>query len=106
MGRVSHPVKASGRKQSYPQGAKTSALSCPLSATHSKRLLSDPLFSKSWMSLSLSLGSIFGLEAGQLQGLQACGCNLAIGEPVKRPTQLGLSITVEDWEFKLRVEQA
>ncbi|XP_036700684.1 ceroid-lipofuscinosis neuronal protein 6 isoform X2 [Balaenoptera musculus] len=33
----------------------------------------DPLSSKSLMSLSLSLGSSFGLKAGPLQGMQACG---------------------------------
>ena len=43
---------------------------------------------KPLMPLALSLGSIFGLEPGQLQGLQACECSPTIGKPAKRPRKL------------------
>lgn len=86
------PINSSLLSSQVAQMAVTSWL---FSATHdgvspqdfASGMLGPPSI-KPQMSLSLSLGSIFGLEAGQLQDLQACGCNLAIGEPVKRPRKL------------------
>lgn len=79
----------------FSQVAQMAVTSWLFSATHdgvspqdfASGMLGPPSI-KPQMFLSLSLGSIFGLEAGQLQDFQACGCNLAIGEPVKRPRNL------------------
>ena len=59
-----------------PFSLETAAMSCPPSAAHGGMSLQDPLskiplFNKPLMSLSLSLSSFFGLEAGQLQDLPA-----------------------------------
>ena len=61
-------------------GAKTATVSCPASVAVvggcSRTLLQTCKISlsiKPLTSLSLTLGSFFGLKAGQAQGLQACG---------------------------------
>ena len=64
-------------KPPLPWVLKTAAMSCLPSAAHGGVSLPDPLCkiplsNRSLMSLSLSLGSFFSLEAGQLQGLQTC----------------------------------
>lgn len=64
-----------------PLGVKIAAMVCLLLARHGEVLLQDRvaadvydiLSSKPLMSLSLSLGSFFSLEAWQLQELQVCG---------------------------------
>ena len=59
-----------------PLSLETAAMSCPPSAAHGGVSLQHPLskiplFNKPLMSLSLSMSSFFGLEAGQLQDLPA-----------------------------------
>ena len=56
-------------------------MSCLPSAAHGRVSLQDlasdmkdPPSIKPLLPLSLTLGSFFGLEAGQVQGLQACVC--------------------------------
>ena len=63
-----------------PLGVKTASMSCPPSATLSGALFQDlasdvydPPCIKPLMSLSLTQGSFFSLEDGQVQVLQACG---------------------------------
>ena len=74
-----------------PWAVKIAAMSCLLPAIHRGGVALGPVYfrcaralsSKSLTSLSLSRGSSFGLEAGQAQGVQACGvqpntCQLGI----------------------------
>lgn len=62
-----------------PQVAEIMAVSCLSSAAHSRVSLKDlasdtkvPPSLKPLTSLLLTLGSLFGLKAGQVQGLQVC----------------------------------
>lgn len=88
------------RSPLLPQEAEIAAMPCLLSADHGGILLQDPSlwtrkipYPKSHYDVPvLSLGSFFGLESGQLQGLWARDCTPTDAKVIKKSKSEGVQI--------------